>query len=145
MSRPLHRWNAHSRSIPSPVEVRANLAALLLEMNRPARALKHCQFCLDTQPNNRLAIGYKAIALHALGRLEQARYLLDLQGMVSTEMIAFPGEFADLDDFNRVLATHIEKHPSLCAAHSSKATRHGMQTGDLLIPLKDRSRCLKQW
>jgi len=128
-----------SRSVvldPLGLEVRTNLAALHLENKDPTRALTQCEACLKLRPDDRMAIGYKAIALQALQHYEQARYLLGLERFVSEQVIQAPSGFDTIESFNLTLADGIRSHPSLVHEHPGKATRNGLQTGDLLAPPK---------
>ena len=121
---------------PGAVEVRANLAALLLENHDPVAALDQCEACLRAQPGDRLAIGYKAIALQHMEEFERARQWLALERLINTETLAVPDSYDSLKAFNAVLAQHIRQHPTLEQEHTSKATRNGLQTGDLLTSPK---------
>ena len=121
---------------PTASEVRANLAALYLQHNEPERALTQCVVCLETNPRDRLAIAYKAVALQSMKDWEQSRFLLDLDVLVSTRTIEVPAGFDTLASFNLALAQHIQRHPSLGSEQSAKATRNGLQTGDLLTAPK---------
>ena len=103
------------------VEVRANLAALLLENDNAAAALEECDACLDRQPNSRLALSYKALALQSLGKRQPARYLLDLERLVIAQTIEIPAELGSLPEFNAALARHILVHPTLSEAQNRQS------------------------
>jgi len=121
---------------PAAVEVRAHLAALLLEQGAVRKAIAECERCLEHEPGNRLALGYKAMALDRLGDRQGARFLVDLERLIVPLRVAAPESFADIGALNRALAEHVRTHPTLGTDETGKATRFGHQTGDLLLEPK---------
>lgn len=100
----------------------------------PARALKVCEQYLQGVGPECDILAAKSFLLHAMGRSEQAAALMDYEGLIATTIVTAPDGFVSLSDFNTALCAHILDHPSLSTlSTANKATRHGRQTGNVLL------------
>ncbi len=121
------------RLAPDYDKARVNLADQLLVMGHGAEAVAEISAFLDDHPGNTSALAFQAIALTETGDREGAARLLDFETLLRPTEIAAPEGYADVAAFNRALARHLRKHPSLAYAPASHATRKGRHSGELLI------------
>ena len=103
-----------------------------LDRADPGAALKACDDLLARQPGQSGALAMKAVALWEAGEKDQARSLLDFDGLLRQERCAPPASFADMATFNAALAAHVRGHPTLRAAPESYSMERGQNTGELL-------------
>ncbi|MDH3640046.1 MAG: tetratricopeptide repeat protein [Gammaproteobacteria bacterium] len=121
---------------PGSVELRGNLAGVKLEQGAFKDGLALCDGCLEREPENRLALAYKGIALQALGDINPLRTLNDFERFLFQETIVPPAPWDSVSQLNTALAAHILKHPSLRHEPKLQATRFGRHTGELLVEPK---------
>ena len=112
-----------------------NLCISLLRCGRPVEALAASRQYLERLPPFLCKpLAYEAAALVELGRREDAAALLDFDNLLARREQAPPPGFGSSDSFNKALADHILQHETLEYEPSSKSTRGGRQTGELLVP-----------
>ena len=87
---------------------------------------------LATQPGHTSALAFKSTALSELGRVEDSRYLLDLDSLVQCFELAPPPDFRDIDAFNEALCQHILNHPTLNYSPTNRSLKQGQATLELL-------------
>ena len=97
---------------------------------------------LARQPTSAALIVVKALALRDAGRVADADALLGLDTLVTAEVVDTPSRFDDLDGFNAALERVIRQHSSFDRVHTNRATRHGAQTGSLMIEPAPEMRAL---
>lgn len=88
------------------------------------------QRSLELRPGHVLSLAYLGLLLHAQQRHDEARAILDYEGMVATSRCDPEEEL--IADFNRRLLAHVKVHPSLNWEPALKSTWGGWQTGELL-------------
>lgn len=113
-----------------PVTV-ANLASASLEVGDIPRALEMAERSLTLDPRGRRAMVVKSFALHELGREQDAAELLNLDFVRLFPQARAEG-FESIAEFNRALAKHVMKHPTLEYEPANRSTTKGEQTGELL-------------
>jgi len=91
-----------------------------------------CNTYLEEYPGNTRLMGFKAIVLRETGDDKGAAAIMDYDRFLKSAAIAPPDGFDSLDAFNRALADHVGKHSSLVHEPTSRATRGGMHTGEIL-------------
>ena len=121
-----------------PFSAHAHVARAQLAMRRGAyhAALEICDGYLEHHPSERSMLAAKIMLLQQLDRAEEARRLLDLDGLLREVEVEAPEGYADLGAFNAALAAHVRAHPSLSSQRARIATRGGLQTGNLLVEPK---------
>jgi len=115
---------------PDNARAVADLTALLSAEGRGDEALAQSEEFLRRHPGERLVLAAQAIALREAGRVDEARALIDLEGLVQVGELPLPRGYPSLAAFNAALATVVLADPSLFASPASKATRGGAQTGE---------------
>jgi tetratricopeptide (TPR) repeat protein len=118
---------------PRHREAAFRLASAHLTRDEPQDALAACDICLAIDPHCQHGLAYKAMALQALGREEEARELYDYERMIRPAHLKPPARFANLDEFNEVLAKAVREHPTLVWEPFNRVTRGGAVSGDLLL------------
>ena len=108
----------------------ADLTTLLSGADRSGDALALSAGFLARHPGERLVLAARGAALRDAGQTDEARQLVDLEGLIRLRELPVPKGFADLREFNRRLAVLIRADPSLMASPRGKATRSGAQTGE---------------
>jgi len=109
------------------------ITTLLMEKREPQALVAACDDAFKTDPGNRRMISSKIVALHELGRRDEAHALLGMDPFMRPVEIATPAGYADLNVFNAALAEEIRSHPTLVFEKSGHATKFGGHTGDILI------------
>ncbi len=94
----------------------------------PEIMLPVCQEALRRMPGHAGARYELAAALARLGRIREARQLIDLEQFVSVTTLAPPPPYADAASFEAALARAIADNPTLKPDPPGKATRGGFQT-----------------
>lgn len=109
----------------------ANYGAANLEVGRPDVALEYADKALAGDPHSRRAMSVRGFALHELGRDEEAAEIFNLDLIRPFQVESVEG-FDSVQDFNKALATHVLKHPTLQYEPANRSTTKGDQTGELL-------------
>ncbi len=134
---------AYRRCLALPghrIDVYSNLANALMEGGEAQGALEACERYLEIEPANIEATALKTLALHELGRDEEACALLDFDRFL--RIIDFPEPPPGFDDFaafNAALVAHVEAHPSLAVPSRDHPTYHNDAleiTGELFVEPK---------
>ena len=126
---------AHERAIeldPDLAEASYSLCDLHLAANRPQDAVAVCSRRLEHAPRDSRALAFKAHALEAAGDLAAADRLLDHEHFLRSYRLKAPKGYPNLESFNKALAAHIQRHPTLERAPPGRSTRNGHRTGELL-------------
>ena len=118
---------------PGHREAAFRLASAHLTRDEPEEALAACESCLAIDPHCQHGLAYKAMALQALGRAEEARELYDYEQMIRPAHLKPPARFADLEQFNDALTDAVRKHPTLVWEPFNRVTRGGAVSGDMLL------------
>lgn len=121
---------------PHVTNLGLSLARTLLQTGDAEAALDVCDQCFQQKPGLTAAIGFRSVALRELGRIEEAKSLVDLDGLILSHKVSTPSGFASMDDFNAALTQHILAHPTLIEDPPGHATKSGRHTGELLIEPK---------
>jgi tetratricopeptide (TPR) repeat protein len=116
---------------PDNARAVADLVNLCSALGDDQRALSLSEEFLARHPGERLVVASHAIALRDAGQAEAADALVDLQGMIQVSEPPLPDGFGDRDAFLGELTRVILQDESLLAEPASKATRGGLQTGEL--------------
>lgn len=87
---------------------------------------------LALAPDDQAAIALRVVALHRLGRGDEARALLGLDRFLRELVLDVPGGFPDAAAFNRALAHDIRHHSRLRFEPVGLAAKGGYLTEDLL-------------
>jgi tetratricopeptide (TPR) repeat protein len=72
-----------------------------------------CEEFPATYANTTVLRGYRAIALSRVGRLDEARRLVDLDAHVARIRFEPPAEFGSIEHFNKLLADELVRNPGL--------------------------------
>lgn len=118
---------------PESQSAQSQLANAHAAAGAPGKAIEVCDQFLTSQPGSAALMLVKALALHDAGRSEEATALTGLDTLVSKNQVSPPAAYATLADFNGALETMILGHSSLARTHTNRATRHGIQTGTLML------------
>ncbi len=121
---------------PDVTNLGLSLARTLLQTGDAEAALDVCDQCFQQKPGLTAAIGFRSVALRELGRIEEAKSLVDLDGLILSHRVSTPSGFTSMDDFNAALTQHILTHPTLIEDPPGHATKSGRHTGELLIEPK---------
>lgn len=100
----------------------------------PAARIQWCEGLLAENPGHAYARYLKAIALVALGRVEEACALVSVTRLVETVQLETPEGYPDDETFRGELAREIRANPTLRRDPESKTTRGGWQTQVLRQP-----------
>ena len=100
--------------------------------DRQAEALATADAGLAVSAMNINAMVMKATVLAASGDRDAERAFVDFDRLIWGTTLALPEEYASLDGFNRALADHVRRHPTLMVEPPDRTTRSGKQSGDLL-------------
>lgn len=112
----------------------------LAERGDAARLLAYCEGLEPSHRRNALALGYRAAALSQLGRVEEARMLIDLQRHVIWEALPVPEGYANSAAFNRALTEEILAQPRVATTDPDVAIDYAAQVGPALAALRGRTR-----
>ena len=96
-------------------------------------AIAVCDAYLDRHPIAAALILVKSLALRDAGRAVEADELLGQDSLVIARQIDPPARYDDVAAYNKALERMIRSHPSLAHVHTNRATRHGIQTGSLMV------------
>lgn len=96
-------------------------------------AIAVCDAFLERHPIEAAIILVKTIALRDSGRNAEADALLGQGSLVIAREITPPARYESIRSFNQALERMIRNHPSLAHVHTNRATRHGIQTGSLMV------------
>jgi uncharacterized protein (TIGR02466 family) len=118
---------------PDLATVHSQLANALSAGDEPGKAVEVCERFLERNPVSAALILVKALALRDAGRAAEADTLLGQESLVLARQIQPPPNYDDLAAFNRALERMVRGHPSLAHTHTNRATRHGIQTGSLMV------------
>lgn len=118
---------------PGHREAAYRLASACLAQGDPEQALEACEVCLEIDPHCQHALAYKAMALQALGRHDEAHILYEYDRLLHPADISVPSRYDGLGQFNDVLAEAVRDHPSLVWEPLNRVTRGGAVSGDLLL------------
>ncbi len=135
LGRPGAAIDAHRRAAaikPDYARAHYNLGKLLLEQGDPAAAVRVCDAYLEAHPGHIRVLAFKAVALDEMGERESARALVDFDRFIRATRPAAPAGFRGMADFNAALAGYVRRHPTLVYAPTSRATRLGKHTAELL-------------
>ncbi|MCH8215079.1 MAG: tetratricopeptide repeat protein [Proteobacteria bacterium] len=135
LGRPGAAIEAHRRAAaikPDYARAHYNLGKLLLEQGDPAAAVRVCDAYLEAHPGHIRVLAFKAVALDEMGERDSARTLVDFDRFIRATRPAAPAGFRGMADFNAALAGHVRRHPTLVYAPTSRATRSGKHTAELL-------------
>ncbi|MCH8959042.1 MAG: sulfotransferase, partial [Proteobacteria bacterium] len=121
-----------------------NLAETLLEQGKPEEALAAARQTMQVDSRNQVAFALIAIACNELGETGERDRLLDFSLVRATDIEPpqanlAPGPAGDKDTlkgFNTDLARHTLSHPSLVFEPTTKSTKKGRQSGELLVEPK---------
>ncbi len=125
---------AHERAIELDPDLAAayyNLCDLHLASGRAEDAVAVCERRLERAPHDWRALAFKAHALEAAGDLARADHLLDHERFVRRYRLDAPKGYPNIESFNRALAAHIQRHPTLERDPPGRSTRNGFHTGEL--------------
>lgn len=117
---------------PNHREAAYRLASACMAQSEPEQALEACVVCLSIDRHCQHALAYMALALQALDRRDEARMLYEFDRLIHPVGVAVPPQFANLRQFNDVLAEAVRDHPSLVWEPFNRVTRGGAVSGDLL-------------
>ncbi len=118
---------------PQHREATYRLASAYLAQGDATQALEACAVCLEIDPQCQHAFAYKAMALQALGRRDEARNLYEYDRLFHLAEITVPSRYDNLGQFNDALAGAVRDHPSLVWEPFNRVTRGGAVSGDLLL------------
>ncbi|MCB1743958.1 MAG: tetratricopeptide repeat protein [Gammaproteobacteria bacterium] len=127
---------SHSRQLeqrPDSAGALAGLAASSVATGKPADAVSYCDRLLTLDPANRNAWADKAIALSALGRVDEARWLVDLDGQVLRQEVDPPPGYADIGEYNAALVAHLREHPRIQLDCLSVSCHNGFTSDEILV------------
>ncbi len=100
----------------------------------PAAKVQWCEAVLAENPGHAYARYLKAMALVALGHIEEACALISVTRLVETLQLEAPEGYPDDETFRAELAREIRSNPTLRRDPESKTTRGGWQTQVLRQP-----------
>jgi tetratricopeptide (TPR) repeat protein len=109
----------------------SNLCDAFIQMKRPDEALAACDEFLARHPGDGGVLAAKSIALNEAGNSDEFNVLVDIERFVRPMKLETPSSFPDMDAFNKSLAKHVIRHPTLVTSPSSHTTRLGKQTGTI--------------
>ena len=118
---------------PRQREAAYRLASACLAQGDSEQALQACELCLEIDPHCQHALAYKALALQALDRRDEARVLYEYDRLINRADIAVPDRYDNLGQFNDALAEAVRNHPSMVWEPFNRVTRGGAVSGDLLL------------
>jgi len=118
---------------PDLATVHSQLANVHAAVGDPEKAIEVCDAVLERNPVSAALILIKALALRDAGRETEADELLGQRTLIIQRQIKPPARHSSLESFNQSLERMIRNHPSLARTHTNRATRHGIQTGSLMV------------
>jgi uncharacterized protein (TIGR02466 family) len=118
---------------PDLATVHSQLANAHNAAGRHEQAIAVCDAFLERHPAAAALILVKTLALRDAGRVAEADALRGQDTLLIARQIEPPARYDDLAAFNKALERMIHSHPSLAHVHTNRATRHGIQTGSLMV------------
>lgn len=109
-----------------------NLGRVQLKAGEPAPALESFDGCLASQPFDRRALAWRAVALAELGRLDEAAEAIDPERDVTVRRLDQTSPGIDTEALNSALVADFADHPDLEWEPGATTTRSGSQLGNLL-------------
>lgn len=125
---------AHRTAIsadPDYPDAASNLCDAFVQMGLPKEAIAACDVYLARYPGDSGVLAAKSIALNEAGKSDEFKALVDIDRFVRPMKQEPPSSFPDMDAFNKALAKHVIRHPTLVTSPSSHTTRLGKQTGTI--------------
>jgi len=119
------------RANPASGRATADLVNLLAGGGDVEEALQLAAGFLSRHPGERHVLAAQAFALRDAGQTGAADALLDFGRLLEVSEPAVPAQFGGVAAFCGRLAALVAADPSLVASPMSKATRGGLQTGEL--------------
>jgi tetratricopeptide (TPR) repeat protein len=119
---------------PERASLHTQLGEILHELQGAQAALPHYDEALRLSPGDSRTLAVKGSALAALGRRNEAARIFDHDALIAISRITTAPGYSDMAEFNRALADHAIRHPTLLAEPFGKTTRGGGQTAQLLGP-----------
>ncbi len=119
---------------PEQASLHRHLGVVLHEVHGAQAGLPHYDEALRLLPRDARTLAAKGSALIALGRREEAARIFDHDALIATRQFTAAPGYSDMAAFNRALADHAIKHPTLIMEPLGRTTRGGGQTGHLLGP-----------
>ena len=116
---------------PDQDEFGVNLASIRLKKGNAAGCLESCEALIREGRQPIRALALKSIALAEADQGEAAAQLMDLEGLIHSELIPAPNGYGSVAAFNRDLSELVAGHHSLMRSPPSNATRSGWHTGEL--------------
>lgn len=129
----IEAFAAAAEQSPDLATVHSQLANAHNAAGRSDAAVAVCDAFLDRHPTAAALLLVKAIALRDTGRATEADTLLGQDTLVIAREIEAPARYDSVAAFNTALERKIRGHPSLAQVHTNRATRHGIQTGSLMV------------
>ena len=132
----LHHWDrlgAHPDSVATFSASNHRLMGMQARARGPEDTVRLCDRQLEADPGHTNAKYLKALALAALGRMEEARNLIALDRLIEISDLAPPPGYAGDLPFREALAREIQSNPTLGPDPRGRSTCDGLQT-----------RCLRQ-
>lgn len=122
----------------------ANLASATGELGDFERSLGAAERALSIQNHDPRSMVVKSIALHQLGRDEEAAELVNPEWIRPFQLEVADG-FESVTAFNSALVEHVTTHPTLVFEPSQHTTKGGQQSDSLLLGEKGPVGVLEDW
>ena len=106
-------WNALAFSPDAFEAAERLLSPLASDPDGGDRLLALCEEFPSSYSNSTIVRGYRAIALSRVGRVDEARILVDLERYPARTTFEPPAEFGGIERFNALLADEILRNPGL--------------------------------
>lgn len=119
-----------ARAMPDNLLPHFNLAKVLFDRRDPAGAVAACDAALERAPGNGMTLAFKAICLAEAGDREGARFLTDMDRLVTRRALPVPIAYPTRQAFNAALFDQVSAMPD---RFSEPRTDGGRQTRDLMI------------
>lgn len=110
----------------------ASMAVPQMLMDQFEAADQSLNQALALDPSHTRALSIKIATAQKLGDTETLGRLLDYDNVIQESIVEAPAEYDGIADFSARILNTVQKHPTLLEAPSSKSTRNGAQTGNLL-------------
>lgn len=135
---------AANERMPNRPDLLANLGVALQATGDHAGAIVAYDAALSVSPSYARAIGCKGLALYQLGDAAGANEIFDYDRLLIPTQVSAVSGYETVEAFNQALARHVLEHPTLMMGRPSKTTRHGGQTGELLVDRRGPANALEQ-
>jgi len=113
---------------PNDVASWRNLVLVSMAMGDLEGALAATEGFFGVCDCNTEVICLKAEILREMGRMDEARFLMDFDRLIRPVPITEVKGYESTDAFNKAIVAHIQKHPSLIRTPKTKSTQGGRQT-----------------